>query len=141
MAASVVTPAENLAVARAWIQAMVEHDAKKMGAMAASDVKVLEVAEGEVHVGRDFLIWAYEDLFTGYPDCSCEIINDFAGEDQVMVEVQRRGTETGEFRGQPPSGGKVDLRIGYVFRLADGRISAVTEYYDAATLEKQLGSF
>ena len=133
------TPAENLDVARAWMQAMVEHDAPKMGAMATADVKVLEVAEGETHVGRDFLIWAYEDLFTGYPDCSCEIINDFAGDDQVMIEVRWRGTETGEFRGQPPSGGKVDLRIGYVFRFAGGLISAVTEYYDAATLEKQLG--
>jgi len=132
------TAAENLVAARAWIQAMAEHDPAKMGAMAAGDVKVLEVAEGEVHKGRDFLIWAYEDLFRGYPDCTCEIINNFAGDDQVMVEVQWRGTETGEFRGQPPSGGRVNLRIGYVFEFAEGLISAITEYYDAATLEKQL---
>lgn len=135
---SMATPAENLAAARAWIQAMVEHDAAKMGAMAATGVEVLEVAEGEVHEGRDYLIWAYEDLFTGYPDCTCEIVNDFAGSDQALVEVRWRGTETGEFRGQPPSGGKVDLRIGYVFKFADGLIAAITEYYDAATLEKQL---
>ena len=132
-------PAENLAAARAWMQAMVEHDPTKMGAMAVGDVKVLEVAEGEVHEGRDFLIWAYEDLFRGYPDCTCEIINEFAGDDQVMIEVQWRGTETGVFRGQPPSGSRVDLRIGYVFKYVDGFISAITEYYDAATLEKQLG--
>jgi len=132
------TAAENLAVARAWIQAMVEHDAAKMGAMATANVKVLEVAEGEVHEGRDYLIWAYEDLFTGYPDCACEIVNAFTGDDQALVEVRWSGTETGEFRGQPPSGGKVDLRIGYVFAFSDGAISAITEYYDAATLEKQL---
>ena len=71
------TPAENLAAARAWIQAMVERDPAKMGAMAAEDVKVLEVAEGEVHEGRDYLVWAYEDLFSAYPDCTCEIINAF----------------------------------------------------------------
>jgi steroid delta-isomerase-like uncharacterized protein len=132
------TAAENLAAAQAWIQAMVELDPAKMGAMATADVKVLEVAEGEVHEGRDYLIWAYEDLFSAYPDCSCAIINDFAGDDQVMIEVQWRGTETGKFRGQPASGGKVDIRIGYVFRFADGLISAITEYYDAATLERQL---
>ena len=132
------TPAENLEVARSWIQAMLEHDPAKMGAMAAADVKVLEVAEGEVHEGREYLVWAYEDLFRGYPDCTCQIINDFAGDDQALVEVRWRGTETGEFRGRPPSGGKVDLRIGYVFAFSGGVISAITEYYDAATLEKQL---
>lgn len=133
------TAAENLSAARAWMQAMVERDPAKMGAMATEGVKVLEVAEGEVHEGRDFLVWAYEDLFSAYPDCSCEIVNAFAGEDQAMVEVQWRGTETGSFRGQPPTGAAVDIRIGYVFRFADGLISAITEYYDAATLEKQLG--
>lgn len=133
------TPAENLAAARAWIQAMVDRDPAKMGAMATEDVKVLEVAEGEVHEGRDYLIWAYEDLFSAYPDCACEIINDFAGDDQVVIEVRWLGTETGSFRGQPPTVAKVDIRIGYVFRFADRLISAITEYYDAATLERQLG--
>jgi len=130
--------ADILPVARAWIQAMVERDPAKMGAMASEDVKVLEVAEGEVHEGRDYLVWAYEDLFSAYPDCTCEIINQFFGDDQVLIEVQWQGTETGSFRGQPPSGGKVDVRIGYIFRFADGLISAITEYYDAATLERQL---
>jgi steroid delta-isomerase-like uncharacterized protein len=132
------TAAENLLAARAWMQAMVERNPAKMGTMAAGDVQVLEVAEGEVHGGRDFLIWAYEDLFLAYPDCTCEIVNDFAGDDQVMVEVQWRGTETGSFRGQPPTGGTVDIRIGYVFKFTGGLISAITEYYDAATLERQL---
>jgi hypothetical protein len=103
------TAAENLLAARAWMQAMVERNPAKMGAMAAGDVQVLEV-----------------------------IVNDFAGDDQVMVEVQWRGTETGSFRGQPPSGGTVDIRIGYVFKFTGGLISAITEYYDAATLERQL---
>jgi steroid delta-isomerase-like uncharacterized protein len=134
------TAAENLLAARAWMQAMVERDPAKMGAMAAEDVQVLEVAEGEVHEGRDFLIWAYEDLFSAYPDCTCEVLNAFAADDQVMVEVRWRGTETGSFRGQPATGGKVDIRIGYVFKFAGGLISAITEYYDAATLERQLSS-
>lgn len=136
----VAAATDNLALAQAWIAAMVERDPAKMGAMAAEDVKVMEVAEGEVHDGRAYLIWAYEDLFSAYPDCTCEIVNAFAGDDQVMVEVQWRGTETGSFRGQPPSGGKIDLRIGYVFRFADGMITAITEYYDAATIERQLSA-
>jgi steroid delta-isomerase-like uncharacterized protein len=129
---------KNLATARAWIQAMEEHDAAKMGAMATEDVKVLEVAEGEAHEGRDHLVWAYDDLFGAYPDCSADIINAFAGEDQVLIEVQWRGTETGSFRGEPPSGGKADIRIAYIFGFTGESISAITEYYDAATLVKQL---
>jgi steroid delta-isomerase-like uncharacterized protein len=134
------TPEKNLATARAWIQAMEEHDAAKMGEMATPNVQVLEVAEGEAHEGRDHLVWAYEDLFGAYPDCSSEIINVFAGEDQVLIEVQWRGTETGSFRGQPPSGGKADIRIAYIFGFSGDSIAAITEYYDAATLEKQLES-
>ncbi len=133
------SPADNLAVALAWMQAMQEHDANRMGAMAAEDVDVLEVAEGVPHKGRGHLVWAYEDLFGAYPDCSCDVLNTLAGDDQVLVEVQWRGTETGSFRGAAPSGGKVDIRIGYVFRFADGVITAITEYYDAGTLAKQLG--
>ena len=135
---TVGTPAENLAAALAWIQAMEEHDAAKMGAMAIEDVDVMEVAEGIGHKGRGHLVWAYEDLFGAYPDCTCEIVNTFAGDDQVLVEVQWKGTETGSFRGQPSSGGKVDIRIGYIFRFAGGSIAAITEYYDAGTLVKQL---
>jgi steroid delta-isomerase-like uncharacterized protein len=133
------TPVDNLAVALAWMQAMEEHDAAKMGAMATEDVDVMEVAEGVAHKGRAHLVWAYEDLFGAYPDCSCDIVNTFAGDDQVLVEVQWKGTETGSFRGAPPTGGRVDIRIGYIFRFADGRITAITEYYDTGTLAKQLG--
>ena len=100
------TAAENLASAREWMQAMMEWDPAKMGSMAAEDVKVMEVAEGEVHEGRDYLIWAYEDLFSAYPDCTCEIINGFAGDDQVMIEVQWRGTETGSVSGPTPQRGQ-----------------------------------
>jgi steroid delta-isomerase-like uncharacterized protein len=132
------TPADNLAVAHAWMRAMEEHDAAKMGAMAAEDVDVMEVAEGVAHKGRSHLVWAYEDLFGAYPDCTCEVINTFAGDDQVLVEVRWKGTETGSFRGAPPSGGKVDIRIGYIFRFMEGEITAIAEYYDAATLAKQL---
>lgn len=135
---SVGSPGENLAAALAWIQAMEEHDAAKMGAMAADDVDVMEVAEGVAHKGRGHLVWAYEDLFGAYPDCSCDVVNTFAGGDQALVEVQWKGTETGSFRGQPPSGGMVDIRIGYVFRFGDGLITGITEYYDTGTLAKQL---
>lgn len=132
------TAAENLATAEAWIQGMNDHDADAMAALCTDDVTDLEVAEGEVHAGRDYLLWAYQDLFVGYPDCSCEIINKFAGDDQALIEVQWRGTNTGVFRGEEPSGGSCDIRIAYVFRFREGKICAVTEYYDMATLLAQL---
>lgn len=132
------TPKDNLAIALAWLQAMNDHDAEAMASLCTDDVTDLEVAEGEVHAGRDYLLWAYQDLFVGYPDCSCEIINKFAGDDQALVEVQWQGTNTGEFRGEPPTNGRCDIRIAYIFRFRDGKICAVTEYYDMATLVAQL---
>ncbi len=128
----------NLELARSWFAAMNVRDAAAMGALCSPDVSVLEVAEREMRKGRDYLVWAYEDLFTGYPDCTADVLNELASDDQVLVEVQWKGTNTGEFRGEPPSGGSNDLRIAYVLRVSEGAIAAITEYYDMATVVAQL---
>jgi len=48
-------------------------------------------------------------------------------------------TNSGVFRGAEPTGKRVDLRIAYFFKLKDGRIDKITEYYDLATLLVQQG--
>ena len=133
-----VTSAENAELVRAWFAAMNARDAKRMGALCAPGVSVREVAEGEEHQGRDYLVWAYEDLFNGYPDAAAQTLNEFAGDDQVLVEVRWTGTNRGEFRGEPATGGTNDVRIAYIFRVEDGAITRITEYYDMHTVMTQL---
>ena len=132
------TSAENLGLVRRWFAAMNALDAKGMGALCTAEVDVLEVAEREDHRGRDYLVWAYEDLFTGYPDAAAQMLNEFAGDDQVLVEVRWTGTNMGEFRGDPATGGANDVRIAYIFTVKDGAITRITEYYDMRTVISQL---
>lgn len=133
-----VASSENAELVRAWFAAMNALDAKGMGALCAPGVDVREVAEGEEHHGRDYLVWAYEDLFNGYPDAAAQTLNEFAGDDQVLVEVRWTGTNKGEFRGEPATGGTNDLRIAYIFTVTDGAITRITEYYDMHTVLAQL---
>ena len=130
--------AENVELIHAWFAANNALDAKGMGALCAPGVDVREVAEGELHQGRDYLVWAYEDLFTGFPDAAAEPLNEFAGDDQVLVEVRWTGTNLGQFRGEPATGGKNDVRIAYIFTLEDRAITRITEYYDMHTVLAQL---
>lgn len=57
----------------------------------------------------------------------------------VIRQVRWWGTNSGVFRGTEPTGKKVDIRIAYFFKLKDGRIDRITEYYDLATILAQQG--
>ena len=81
-------------------------NAELMWSYAAEDVVIHSVAESEEHAGRDYLIWAQQDLFNGFPDCEVEIINQCASDDQALVEVRWQGTNRGEYRGKQLSGEK-----------------------------------
>ena len=54
------------------------------------------------------------------------------------MEIRWIGTNTGSFRGTPPSDKVCDVRIAYIFKVKEGKISGITEYYDGATVAAQL---
>jgi steroid delta-isomerase-like uncharacterized protein len=129
----------NLQKALAWINWMDEHDVDKMFSLCREDMIGEEVAEGRPNVGRDAVAASYVDLFGGFPDCRSDIINEFAGGDQALVEVRWMGTNTGPFRGAPATGKRVDVKIAYIFKFDNqGQISLITEYYDGATVGAQM---
>lgn len=130
---------ENLKIAEIWMNAMNRHDLEKMESLYAEDVVGDEVAEPEVIVGKEKLTEAYKELFQAFPDCKVTITNRIAGADHVLLEIIWEGTNKGEFRGTPATDKRVKLRIAYIFRIRDGKIHEIREYYDAATYLKQVG--
>jgi steroid delta-isomerase-like uncharacterized protein len=130
---------EPLDVARAWLEAMNNYDLNRMGELCWEDVVADEVAEPQPVQGRNALVEAYRELFEGFPDCRGDITNIFAGQDQVLAEVRWKGTNKGDFRGVPATGKVVDIRIAYIFKVKDGKIKRITEYYDGAAVAKQMG--
>ena len=122
-----------------FFNAMNAHDAGKMGQFCAADIVADEVAEPETFNGVDAFKQAYADLFQGYPDCTAEVAEWFVDGSSVICHVRWRATNSGVFRGGEPTGKKVDLRIAYFFKLKEGKIERITEYYDVATLLVQQG--
>jgi steroid delta-isomerase-like uncharacterized protein len=128
----------NLETARAWINGMNDHNVEKMFSVCKPDLIGREIAEPHPNIGRDAVAATYVDLFRGFPDSHCEILNEFTGGEQVLVEVRWIGTNSGPFRGTPPTNKVVDVPIAYIFKFGDDRIERITEYYDGATVGAQL---
>jgi len=129
----------NLDIAKKWIEAMNNHDARLMGSYCTEDALHREVAEPEPFRGRAGIIKASNELFNGFPDCTSRISNTFSGDNQVLIEVLWEGTNKGEFKSTPPTGKKVKIDIAYIFKLQNNKIKEIREYYDGYTVMKQMG--
>ncbi len=127
-----------LDIAKQWIRGMDEHDVDGMFKLCTEDLYGDEVAEAHPCVGRQAVADSYADLFTGFPDCKSDIVNEFAGRDQVLIEVRWMGTHTGQFRGTPATDKVVDCRIAYIFKFLGEKICRITEYYDGASVAAQM---
>ncbi len=126
-------------IAKNWLKAMNEHNVDKMSALCWEDAIGEEIAEPNPARGRDQIANSYRELFSAFPDCDSEILNTISGKDQVLTEVRWTGTNKGDFRGTPATGKFVDIKIAYIFKIDKGKIKKITEYYDGATVAKQMG--
>ena len=126
-------------IAKNWLLAMNEHDVNKMSALCWEDAVGEEIAEAHPNENREQIAASYHELFTAFPDCTAEILNSFAGKDQVLFEVRWKGTNKDSFRGTPATGKLMDIKIAYIFKIVKGKIKRITEYYDGATVARQMG--
>jgi steroid delta-isomerase-like uncharacterized protein len=130
---------ELLDIRDGFFAAMNEHDVEKMAQYCTADIVADEVAEPEPFVGIDAFKGSYSDVFEGYPDCQAEVIDTLLDNDTIVCQVRWYATNTGIFRGEEPTGKKVDIRIAYFLKIEKGKINKITEYYDLATLLVQQG--
>ena len=79
-------------------------------------------------------------LWQAFPDLSFEIVSQAeTGSGRLAAEWLMRGTNTGSFRGLPPTGKTVEL-AGADFISTDGsRIETVVGYFDGGAVPRQLG--
>jgi steroid delta-isomerase-like uncharacterized protein len=126
-------------IARKWLQAMNEHDVGKMSSLCWEDAVGEEIAEPHIAENREQIAESYRELFVAFPDCSAEILNSFSGKGQILIEVRWKGTNKNSFRGTPATGKVVDIKIAYIFKIVEGKIKKITEYYDGATVARQMG--
>jgi steroid delta-isomerase-like uncharacterized protein len=77
-------------------------------------------------------------LWAAFADLTFDIASHAA--DGASAQWVMRGTNTGAFRGLPPTGKDVTVRGADFFTFApDGRIATVTGYFDGGAVPRQLG--
>jgi steroid delta-isomerase-like uncharacterized protein len=82
-------------------------------------------------------------LVAAFPDLSFEVVSsvppDAAADGTMVVQWLMRGTNTGPWNGQPPTGRPVAVRGVDVFTVTAGEITSAEGYFDRQGLAEQLG--
>jgi steroid delta-isomerase-like uncharacterized protein len=75
---------------------------------------------------------------TAFPDWTEEIEDLIADGDRIAVRFTSRGTNLGDFFGNPPTGNTVEISEVVVFKFMNGKISEQWVYPDILGLQRQL---
>ena len=118
-------------------------DPERGVAVIAEDCRFEDVARGEAQIGPDGYRQDYHRWRAAFPDGAVKVTNVITGGDWAVVEFVNRGTQTdtlhsslGEF---PPSGRRMEVRYCSVMRVQDGKVVEGRDYYDSASIARQLG--
>jgi steroid delta-isomerase-like uncharacterized protein len=130
-------------VVRSLFEAFNDGDLDRAVATVTDDFELVDAAAGQTFHGRNGCRQWLAMFRTALPDARTEIINLFADGERVASEHVGRGTHDGRFVTPagtiPPTGRQVELRIGEVYEVREGKITRLVAYYDSATMMRQLG--
>jgi steroid delta-isomerase-like uncharacterized protein len=136
---------ENIKFDEESIAAWNAHDADGAVAVLTDDVVWVDVGSPEPMRGKAAVRQYIQSWFDAFPDMKIVVKNRVATEDQVAVEVEFTGTNTGPLQMGPdmpaiPATGKPISNKGVYFaRIRDGKGVEVHTYPDAAGMMMQLG--
>jgi steroid delta-isomerase-like uncharacterized protein len=126
-------------VARAYLDALNDHDLDRAAAHWHPDVVEDYVVIGEFHgpvANRAFL----EELLAAAPDFRLGIDRIVGDDSHAVVQWRATGTFTGDpFQGIHATGRPIDLRGVDVMHVVDGHLKHNTVYYDGLTFARQVG--
>jgi steroid delta-isomerase-like uncharacterized protein len=97
------------------------------------------VATGEVFDGEDAVRRYHGENFAGVPDFRVEPIQAHHGDGTVVEEARVSGTHLGRYRGLPPTGRFVRVRVCGIFVFEEDRLVCERVYYDLLTVLRGLG--
>ena len=123
------------AIAEKWIAAWNSHSPDKMIPLFTADVFYEDVAFAEVsHGAGEFRKFAASE-FEGVPDLELKLLRASIRDGHGTIEWIFTGTDKGVFN----TGKKFSVRGVSVIDLRDGKISRNLDFYDAATIMRQIG--
>jgi steroid delta-isomerase-like uncharacterized protein len=129
--------------AKAPVLAFNEKDWEAVKAAVTEDFVYDEVATERRPQGIDAVLEVWQGWGTALPDTKATFHSEVVSGNTVVFEVTWQGTHSGPLvtpGGEiPPTGRRTSLRACQVFEVADGKARVMRQYFDLATLMKQLG--
>jgi steroid delta-isomerase-like uncharacterized protein len=129
----------NATLAQQLVDAWNTHDAEHVLALLSADHVYEDVAFGVVARSPEETRQFFAGAFAAFPDIYFEQPAAVVGAERGAIEWTMTGTHRGDMPGMPATGKAFSVRGATVFEIADGQVSAVRDYWDAATLLRQLG--
>ncbi|KUL42067.1 ester cyclase [Actinoplanes awajinensis] len=136
-----------------WEALTIETYRRFHAAVNSGDLEVIETAIEEViHPDARFhtaepsgltaiamqkRIWA--TLLRAFPDLHVTVDDLLCADDKIVARQTVTGTNTGEYRGMPPTGRPVRYSEIFIFRFADGQIVDLWGVVDVLSQLRQLG--
>jgi steroid delta-isomerase-like uncharacterized protein len=118
-----------------WIAAWNSHNPDQMLALFTDDVMYEDVAFGEVSHGKAELRKFASEEFEGVPDLRLKLLQAHIQGAHGTIEWTFSGTDKGVFK----TGKKFSVRGVSVLDLKNGKIFRNLDFYDTATLMRQVG--
>jgi steroid delta-isomerase-like uncharacterized protein len=122
-------------------------DPERGVAVIAPDCRFEDVARSEAQTGPDGYRADYHRWRAAFPDGEVKVVNVVTGGDGpdgwAVVEFLNRGTQTGTLHSSlgdfPPTGRRMEVRYCSVMRVENGKVVEGRDYYDSASIARQLG--
>ena len=122
-----------------WAAAWSSHNTEKFLSIFTDDCVYEDVTFGVVNHGKKELRAYTEDVFAGVPDFKMELKARFVAGDRGGMEWVMIGTHKGDFPGMPATGKRFSVRGVTIVELKAGKIRRNPDYWDMATMMKQVG--
>lgn len=118
-------------------------DPERGAAVIAEDCHFEDVARGELQSGPEGYKRDYHRWRDAFPDGEVKVVNVIVEGDWAVVEFVNRGTQTGTLHSSlgdfPPTGRSMEIRYCSVMKVNDGKVIEGRDYYDSASIARQLG--
>ena len=123
-----------------WFKAWNSRDAENIASFYTEDGSFEEVPTGKIIKGKNELISIFKNIFIEYPDLTCEQKSAFYSPNAVCGEFIMSGTQTYSTNPAVPATGKrISVGVAFILELQQDKIKRHTDYFDGATIARQLG--
>jgi steroid delta-isomerase-like uncharacterized protein len=112
------------------------HDADKVVAFYTDDVAYEDVPLGRTSHGKAELRKFVEDTFAAFPDLKVVVLSSSICRGHGVSEVVWSATDKGFLKTDK----RFSIRMVSVFQLHEGKVSRNEDFYDLATIMRQLGA-